>query len=143
MTLSFLGEVAPETEERLQTALRAIQVPSFFLPIQGVGSFGGNRPSILWAGVGKGHPHLFALHKHVQDAVLQAGLEPDLRPFCPHITLARAKNVSKEALLPFLRKHAEAEFDLCKVEELVLFSSKLCQEGPTYRAELRVKLLPH
>jgi 2'-5' RNA ligase len=141
MTLSFLGDVFPEAEDRLRESLSAIKVPAFFLPVQGIRTFGGARPSIVWAGVGKGHPHLFALHKHVQDAVIHAGLEPDLRPFCPHITLARAKDVSKESLLPFLRHHAQTEFDLWKVEEFVLFSSKLSREGPTYTIELRQRLL--
>jgi len=61
-------------EERLRETLATVQVPPFFLPIAGVGAFGGERPSVVWAGVGKGHPHLFALHQRIQDAVLQAEL---------------------------------------------------------------------
>ena len=137
LTMSFLGDVAADGEERLRDALAAVRVPPFFLPIKGVGAFGGARPSVVWAGVGKGHPHLFALHKHVQDAVLHAGLEADLRPFHPHITLGRAKGVSRQALLPFLRKFAETEFGLWKVTDFVLFSSVLAPEGSTYTVELR------
>src|SRR5690606_17932464 len=87
LTLAFLGNVAAEQEDRLHTELAKVQVPPFFLPIEGTGTFGGKRPSVLWAGVGTGHPHLFALHKHVHDALFAAGLDPELRPFHPHITL--------------------------------------------------------
>ncbi|MDQ3621910.1 MAG: RNA 2',3'-cyclic phosphodiesterase [Verrucomicrobiota bacterium] len=137
LTMSFLGSVPPVEEERLRETLAGVQVPAFFLPIQGVGIFGGARPVVVWAGVGKGHPHLFALHKHVQDAVLQAGLEPDLRPFHPHITVGRAKGVSRAALQPFLRKYAQTEFGLSKVTGFALFSSVLTPEGATHFVEMR------
>ena len=136
LTMSFLGNVADEEEAHLREALGGVQVPAFFLPIQGVGIFGGERPTVVWAGVGKGHPHLFALHKHVQDALLHAGLEPDLRPFHPHITMGRAAGVSRAALLPFLRKHAEAELGLWKVTGFALFSSVLSPDGTKHSVEM-------
>jgi len=137
LTMSFLGDVEPEAQERLGEVLNPVRVPSFFLPIEGVGAFGGNRPTVVWAGVGNGHPHLSALHKHLQDAVLRAGLEADLRPFHPHITLARAKNVARSTLKPFLIKYAETEFDFWKVTGFALFSSNLTSEGAQYTVELR------
>jgi 2'-5' RNA ligase len=137
LTLGFLGDVEPEGEAALQSAVETVAVPRFFLPLQGVGTFGGARPSVIWAGVGKGHPHLFALHKHVQDAVLRAGLQPDLRAFHPHLTLARPRGVSPAALRQFLREHEEAEFGMWEVKEFVLFSSRVTAEGSTYTAELR------
>ncbi|HEV7867422.1 MAG TPA: RNA 2',3'-cyclic phosphodiesterase [Chthoniobacteraceae bacterium] len=140
LTLSFPGEVEPEQEGALHEALTAVRVPPFFLPIRGVGTFGGSKPSVLWAGVGKGHPHLFGLHKHLQDAVLRAGLQPDLRPFHPHVTLARIRDVSAEVLRPFLRKHAETEFGMWEVQEFVLYSSRLSSEGSEYTVELRCGL---
>ena len=137
LTLSFLGNVDAVQEERLRQALGDVRVPSFFLPLRGVGSFGGARPSVVWAGVGNGHPHLFALHKHLQDALLRVGLKADLRPFHPHITLARPRGGSAAALRPFLREHAETELGMWEVKEFVLFSSRLDPAGSTYTAELR------
>ena len=137
LTMSFLGQVEAARETSLRTALAAVRVPAFFLPIQGLGAFGGERPPIVWAGVGKGHPHLFALHKRIQDAVLQSGFEPDLRPFHPHITLGRAKGIPRQALRPFLHRHENTEFDLCPVTGFVLYSSILSPEGATHTVELR------
>jgi len=137
LTMSFLGDVDAAHEERLRETLAMVQVPPFFLPIAGVGTFGGERPSVVWAGVGKGHPHLFALHQHIQDAVLHAELEPDLKPFHPHITLGRARGLSRAALKPFLHRYAETEFDLWKVTGFALFSSRLSGDSSVYTVEMR------
>jgi 2'-5' RNA ligase len=137
LTMSFLGDVDATREGQLREALAAVQVPAFFLPVEGVGTFGGERPTVVWAGVGKAHPHLFALHQHLQDAVLHAGLEPDLKPFHPHITLGRMRGVSRAVLKPFLRRYAETEFALVKVTGFTLFSSVLAPEGASYSVEMR------
>jgi RNA 2',3'-cyclic 3'-phosphodiesterase len=138
LTLSFLGDVEASAEDRLREALREVRVPPFFLPLRGVGVFNSRgRPSVLWAGVGNGHPHLFALHRHIQHTVLHAGLEADLKPFHPHVTVARAKGISRQALQPFLRKHAETEFGLFRVTAFALYSSVLAPEGATHHVEMR------
>jgi 2'-5' RNA ligase len=137
LTMSFLGDVGPASEDHLRESLASVQVPPFFLPVSGLGTFGGDRPSVVWAGVGQGHPHLFALHKHIQDAVLHAGLEADLKPFHPHITLARARGVSRAALKTLLRRYEETEFGLWKVTGFALFSSRPGSEGSVYTVEMR------
>ncbi len=136
LTMSFLGQVNTAGESVLCGALSAVKVPPFLLPLCGLGVFNARgRPSVVWAGVGKGHPHLFALHHHIQDAVLHAGLEADLKPFHPHVTVARVRNLSSQALKPFLRRHAEAEFGLFQVTSFTLFSSDLLPEGAKHHAE--------
>lgn len=137
LTMSFLGEAALEDEDRLRETLAEVRVPPFFLPVQGVGTFGGQHPTVVWAGIGRGHPHLYALHKHIQDAVLRAHLEPDLRPFHPHITIGRAKGVSRASLKPFLQRHAETEFDFIQITGFTLFSSAPSAEGSVYTPEMR------
>jgi 2'-5' RNA ligase len=138
LTLSFLGEVETLAEDRLYQALCEVRVPPFFLPLRGVGFFNsGGLPSVVWAGVGKGHPHLFALHRRIQDAVLSAGLEANLKPFHPHVTIGRAKGVSQQTLQPFLRSFAETEFGLFKVAGFELYSSVLAPGGATHRVEMR------
>jgi len=141
LTLSFLGDVEFSRQDILAQTLKDVRVPPFFLPLQDVGSFNARgRPSVVWVGVGKGHPHLFALHRHIQDAALRARLEPDLKPFQPHVTVARAKGISRQALQPFLRKHRDMEFGIFRVTEFTLFSSVLAHEAATHTVELRVAL---
>jgi len=139
LTLSFLGSVSSETQELLMEKLRAISWKSFFLPLVGFGTFPGKGwPKIVWIGVGTGHPHLFQLHKRVQEAALAGGLEPDLRSFHPHITLARCRDVSAQTIRPFLKTHTGFDAGLIHVESFCLNSSELTPDGSVYTAELVV-----
>ncbi|MGH8095522.1 MAG: RNA 2',3'-cyclic phosphodiesterase [Chthoniobacterales bacterium] len=141
LTLAFLGQVDPETEEKLRANLRAIHCGAFFLSLQSLGTFPTKgRPKILWLGVGHGHPHLFQLHKKVTDAALAAGLDADLRPWHPHITLARCENVSAQLIRPFLRKHTDFDAGLVQVSSFQLKSSLLLPTGSIHTTELTVGL---
>jgi 2'-5' RNA ligase len=137
LTLAFLGSVTEEVQETLAEKLRKISWKPFFLPLIGLGTFPTKGwPKIIWIGVGSGHPHLFQLHKRVQEAILAAALEPDLRSFHPHITLARCRDVSPETIRPFLKSHADFDAGLIHVESFCLNSSELTPAGSVYTTEL-------
>jgi 2'-5' RNA ligase len=137
LTLAFLGNVSPEIQDTLAEKLRAISWKSFFLPLTGLGTFPSKGwPKIIWIGVGTGHPHLFQLHKRVQEAILAAGLEPDLRSFHPHVTLARCRDVSPQTIRPFLKSNADFDAGLIHVESFCLKSSQLTPAGSVYATEL-------
>jgi RNA 2',3'-cyclic 3'-phosphodiesterase len=139
LTLSFLSEVPDETDLALREKLGAIEFGAFFLPIVGVGAFSAKgAPKIIWIGVGKAHPHLFQIHKRVQEAALAVGLEPELRPWHPHITIARCKNVSAQSLRNFLKTKAEFDAGMIHVEAFYLYSSELTPAGPIHTRELTV-----
>ncbi len=90
LTLGFFGDVPEDIERKLREKLTAIQFGAFFLPVNTLGSFSAKgAPKIIWIGVGKAHPHLFQIHKRVQEAALAVGIEPELRPWHPHVTIAR------------------------------------------------------
>lgn len=140
LTLSFFGNVSNPTEEILKTKLIDFEWRPFFLPICGLGKFPSKgAPDILWVGVGSGHPHLFQLHKRVQEAALGAGLHLELRPFHPHVTIARCRSVSLESIRPFLKKHETFDAGMIHVESFCLNSSRLTAEGPFYTCELLVR----
>jgi RNA 2',3'-cyclic 3'-phosphodiesterase len=142
LTLSFLGGVSEDVEEKLKKNLIAIEWKAFFLPLTGFGAFPGKgRPNVIWIGVGSGHPHLFQLHKRVQEAALAAGLEPDLRSFHPHVTVARCRDVSPDAIRPFLKTHAAFDAGMIHVESFCLNSSALTAAGSVYTSELIVRAL--
>jgi RNA 2',3'-cyclic 3'-phosphodiesterase len=136
LTLAFLGNVPAEIQETLSEKLQAISWKPFFLPLIGLGTFPSKGwPKIIWIGVGSGHPHLFQLHKRVQEAILAAGLEPDLRSFHPHVTLARCRDVSPQTIRPFLKSHAAFDAGLIHVESFCLNSSQLTPAGSVYTTE--------
>ena len=139
LTLAFLGTVTAEAQETLSEKLQAISWKSFFLPLIGLGTFPSKGwPKIIWIGVGTGHPHLFQLHKRVQEALLAVGLEPDLRSFHPHVTLARCRDVSPQTIRPFLKSHADFDAGMIHVASFCLNSSQLTPNGSVYKSELVV-----
>jgi 2'-5' RNA ligase len=136
LTLAFLGNISAEIQEMFSEKLSAISWKSFFLPLVGLGTFPSKGwPKIIWIGVGTGHPHLFQLHKRVQEAILAVGLEPDLRRFHPHVTLARCRDVSPQTVRPFLKSHSAFDAGLIHVESFNLNSSELTPAGSVYTAE--------
>jgi 2'-5' RNA ligase len=139
LTLSFFSDVPENVDLKLREKLTAIQFGGFFLPVNGVGSFSAKgTPKIVWIGVGRAHPHLFQIYKRVQDAALAVGLEPELRPWHPHITIARCRDVSAQALRKFLQSNAGFDAGLIRVDAFHLYSSKLTSAGPIHTRELSV-----
>lgn len=137
LTLGFFGNVPEEVDLRLREKLSGIQFGAFFLPICGIGTFPPKGPpKIIWIGVGAGHPHLFQVHKRVQEAALASGLEPDLRAWHPHITLARCDRSSGGTSRPFLKKISAFEAGLIQVNAFHLYSSKLTPGGSIHTREL-------
>ena len=139
LTLAFYGSVGAAQEEKLRNNLSAIEFNAFFLPLTGLGTFPvQGKPRVVRLGVGRGHPHLFQLHKRVSDAALGAGIEPDLRPWHPHFTLGRCQNVARQTLLPFLRQHRDHDAGLVRIEAFHLKSSRPAPTGSHYTTELTV-----
>ena len=139
LTLGFFPDVARDVELALREKLSAIEFRSFILPIEGVGTFPSKGPpKIVWIGVGPGHPHLFQLHKRVQDAALAVGLEADLRPWHPHVTLARCHDVPGGALRKFLKSNGQLDAGMFRVDAFHLYCSELTPAGPIHTCELSI-----
>ena len=137
LTLGFFDDVPDDVDSALREKLSTIDFGVFFLPVRGVGTFSAKgAPKIIWIGVGKAHPHLFQIHKRVQECALAAGLEPELRPWHPHITIARCRDVSAQSLRKFLQANAELDAGMIRVEAFHLYSSKLTPAGPIHKREL-------
>jgi len=92
LTLKFLGDAGrhllPDLEIALQDACRG-QAP-FSLELGALGSFGGRRGvRVIWAGVNGDIKALQALQRRVDEEVSRLGFAREVRPFSPHLTLAR------------------------------------------------------
>jgi 2'-5' RNA ligase len=100
LTLRFLGEVEPAQVARLSGPLAAAfaAAPPLTLALEGGGCYPPARPArVAWAGVrvGAAAPDpepLAALVGRIEAAAAAClGLEPERRPFSPHVTLARCR----------------------------------------------------
>ncbi len=139
LTLAFFAAVESPMVDLLKEKLAAISFRSFFLPVTGLGTFSKKGvPHILWIGVGHAHPHLFQLHKRVNEAALACNLPIEERAWTPHFTIARARGISSALMKSFLKRHRDYDAGMIHVEEFRLYSSKLTGAGPIHTIELSV-----
>jgi 2'-5' RNA ligase len=139
LTLGFFADVRSNVDLALREKLSAIEFRAFFLPVESIGTFPPKGPvKIIWIGVGQGHPHLFQLHKRVQEAALSVGIQPELRPWHPHFTLARCRDVSPGALSKFLKPNAHINAGMFRVDAFHLYCSELTPAGPIHSCELSI-----
>src|SRR6266581_191811 len=139
LTLAFFATVDPTTANLLKEKLAAISFRAFFLPVMGLGTFSKNRmPHILRIGVGKAHPHLFQLHKRVNEAALACNLAIEERAWSPHFTIGRARGISKELMRSFLKKNREFDAGMFPVDAFHLYQSQLTAAGPIHQRLLTI-----
>lgn len=136
LTLRFIGDVDNQRFEAIRQGLERVQAAPFEMALRGVGQFpprGAAR--VLWAGVPVS-PALMALQQQVASTLLDLGLEPEDRPFAPHITLARLKSPPVPLLIGrYLNQYAAFHTPPIPVQAFALYSSLLRPEGPVYRHE--------
>ena len=130
LTLRFLGHIAAEQRDAVVAGLSQVQVAPFVLPIEGCGSFPPNAPPrVLGAGVGSGHPRLFQLRQRLDDALLAAGVQFDVRVFHPHVTLARCQASAGRAIASWLHRQRDFVAPPFLVDAFELQASELHPSG--------------
>jgi 2'-5' RNA ligase len=133
VTLRFIGDTPENKIDLLIERLVKVQVASFLLPVEGVGTFPPKRPPrVVWAGTGSGHPRLFQLRQRLDDALLSTGLPIDVKTFHPHITLGRCREDPGPALAKWLKQHREFAAPPFRVESFDLYSSELQPTGAVH-----------
>lgn len=141
VTLRFLGDVPESKIEPMIARLAAVHVAPFVLPVEGVGSFPPNRPArVMWVGTGSGHPRLFQLRQRIDDAVLAAGIDVDVRTFHPHVTLARCTESAARAVEHWLHAHRDFAAAPFRVEAFDLYASELRPAGAIHTLKRRFPL---
>jgi 2'-5' RNA ligase len=141
VTLRFLGDVATSAIDSLIKRLETVHVAPFILPVEGIGTFPPNRPPrILWIGTGSGHPRLFQLRQRIDDTLLAAGLQLDVRTFHPHVTLARCTEDASAAVTHWVHANREAVAPPFQVEAFDLYASELRPTGAIHTLRQRFPL---
>lgn len=141
VTLRFLGHVPVNRIDAVIARLSEIRVAPFVLPLEGVGTFPPNRPPrVVWLGIGNGHPRLFQLRQRIDDALLGAGLDLDVRSFHPHITLARLTENAASAVARWTHAHRELSAPPIRVDAFGLYTSELRPSGAVHTLRHRFPL---
>jgi len=135
LTLRFLGAAVdagliPPLIARLNAI--AGETAPFAVAARGIGAFPNlSRPRVIWAGL-EGE-ELLAVASRVERAAVESGFEGERRPYSPHLTLGRVRDLRRWARLrPQLETAAGCEFGRSTIEAMTLYESRLSSAGATY-----------
>ena len=134
VTLYFIG--ASKKSQAIDDALATVQAAPVLLALQGTGRWS----TVLWAGL-RPNAALTDLHQRVVQALVSCGLQPEPRPFHPHVTLGRFRaQRPPRRLNAWLRAHRGLRSSATPVDEFCLYSSELTPAGARYRILQRYPL---
>ncbi|MEJ2744276.1 MAG: RNA 2',3'-cyclic phosphodiesterase [bacterium] len=136
LTLKFLGYVEedriPKIVECMNSASRGCN--PFRMRLSSIGAFPNTRnPRTIWMGIREESGALKKIAAELERLLSQIGIEPEERPFSPHLTLGRVKergdgNVFDGVLSVF----KDQEAGEVRVDRISLMRSDLTPQGPIY-----------
>jgi RNA 2',3'-cyclic 3'-phosphodiesterase len=135
ITLRFIGDVDGNTADDVADSLdRLSHSLRFPVRLTHLGSFGGDKPRALFAGVEPSEA--LSRLQAAQERILQkAGLAPEGRKFVPHVTLARLRGTGAGDLAQFMAEAPRFEPLSFVPARFVLFSSRDSVGGGPYLVE--------
>jgi len=138
LTVRFVGSVERSVVEQVAERLEELRLRAFELELGDVGTFKrGRLVRVVWLRVSAGSDDARALAAQVDAECVRGGLEPDARPFQPHLTLARAR--PRDGAAPPLLPSPPA-IPPWRAEELVLYRSLLGRGGAVYEPLRKLRL---
>jgi 2'-5' RNA ligase len=110
----------------------AAETPPFDITAHGTGAFPNlARPRVVWIGLTGGE--LAQLAQRVEAAVVRCGFEREQRPYSPHLTIGRVRNLRGwGAVRHTLSNAVTREFGTTCVDSLILYRSMLGRDTATY-----------
>lgn len=131
LTLRFAGDIDHGVAREFAATLAEIDRDAFEVQLSGVGVFGGNDPTSVFADV-VANEALEALARAHEKAARSAGLPPQKRPFKAHVTLARLQHSNVDAVARYLTRFGGYRSEPFFVSRFVLMSSRPMTGGGPY-----------
>jgi len=138
LTLRFIGDIDDTMAEEIADLLGKIERPPFDLRIDGLDSFGGNKPRAVVAAV-PAVAELVELQADHERIMQRVGLQPE-RKYKPHVTLARLRDTSNRQVADFLSTRQPFRSSSFAVSRFILYSSRACVGGGPYVIEAEYPL---
>ncbi len=142
LTVRFIGEVRDSEVPRLAATLAPpLPLLPFDLSWDGVDALPtAGRPRVIVVRALAGGEALHRLEQAVSDRLVQAGVPPEMRPYRPHLTLARVKDGGGVPFFEVLAGFEKRIFGSDRVEAITLFRSAVSSRGPVYEALQRTTM---
>jgi len=138
LTLKFMGETTANQLEPIKRAMQQVVTtfPIFEIAIENLGMYpNAKKPRVIWLGI-SGEENLISLHKKLDLALKEIGIQPERRPFSPHLTVGRVRrSVDPESVIivgKTLSEFKVSTLGRVKINELIYYQSELTPQGPNY-----------
>ncbi len=133
LTLRFIGDVDKPTADAVDEVMAQIRRKPFTVTLEGLDYFGGDKPRAIVAKA-QASSALIDLQAEQERLIRRIGIAPEPRRFTPHVTLARLRQASVEAVAHYLgtRGFLSRRFE---ADRFVLFSSRDSVGGGPYVVE--------
>ena len=144
LTLKFLGDVESGQVSRVANAIAgALEERSpVEVALSGAGVFPPRgRPRVVWLDLSAGAEGIASLQAEVERALEPLGFPPERRPFTPHLTVGRVKNLRYAApLRSAVDTAGEREWGGFTASSVDLVKSELFPTGARYSILREVRL---
>lgn len=139
LTLKFLGEIDDRTARSISDTLDTL-CANFVRTDYRIGILGSfpnpNRPRVIWIGVQEASGELLRLQAEVERGAAELGIQPEQRPFHPHLTLGRVKREASssemQTLAQELQKLQIGSLGEAALAGVSLMRSELSPTGAVY-----------
>lgn len=146
LTLKFLGNVGLDDLEKVKLILKetTVQFKPFEINLSDLGVFPKVvLPRVIWVGINQGKNEVVNLTSVLERELEKIGFASENRKFSPHLTLGRVKSIKNKDKLKNYLNSAKYNFQKRQdITEIILFSSQLSSQGPTYAPLASFPLLP-
>jgi 2'-5' RNA ligase len=134
LTLRFIGDIDERTANDVYSSLERVRRPSLTVTLNGLDTFGGDKPRAIVAKA-KAESPLVELQAEHERLLRRIGIPPEPRKFVPHVTLARLRAASALAVADYLGARGYFPGRSFEANRFVLFSSRASTGGGPYVVE--------
>lgn len=135
ITLAFLGDTKLPIISEICYQLKqiALQTNSIEIEVANFGVFPNLKsPKVLWLGLNYSS-ELNILQKKISDLIYKLGFSLDTKPFSPHLTIGRIKEIENSLEIEkLIKKYNKVTFTTQKIDKIILYKSTLHPGGSIY-----------
>lgn len=135
VTMKFLGDVKEQDPPKLLEVARDVvdDIAPFEVDVTGLGTFGGRRPRVVWAGVADSRGRLRYVYEQLEARLVAEGWPREPKRYHPHVTLGRVrKRIDAQALDVMVDEARDTLYGHVPVGKLTLYRSTLTRDGSVY-----------